>query len=83
MPRVNVYLPESLYARAKRARLNLSELCQHAIDNELLRRERRRALDRFAKELQERFGPATPGEIADADAWVEQVMKAARSRKSA
>lgn len=77
MPRINVYLPEGLYAKAKRAKLNLSEVCQNAIDDELRRRVRQRALERFADELEERFGPATPDEIADAEAWVEEVMTAA------
>jgi hypothetical protein len=77
MPRVNVYIPESLHARAKRAKLNLSELCQRAIDEELGRRDRRRALERFADELREQFGPATPDEIADAESWVDGVVEAA------
>jgi post-segregation antitoxin (ccd killing protein) len=81
MPRVNVYLPEALHRRAKKARLNLSEVCQAAIEVELQRRARLRALERFVEQLEDRFGPATAEEVADAERWVDGVMAAAtRSR---
>jgi post-segregation antitoxin (ccd killing protein) len=77
MARVNVYLPDELHQRAKRARLSVSELCQRAVQEELLRRERLRALERFNEELVERQGPAEPAEIARAEAWVDEVLGAA------
>jgi hypothetical protein len=77
MPRVNVYLPDQLYQRAKRARLNVSELSQKAIRDELLRKERMQALDVFLDELSVRGGPATVEEAAAAEAWATDVLGAA------
>ena len=79
MARVNVYLPDALHERAKRARLNVSDLCQQAIESELGRRRRLRVLERLADETTESFGEASTDEVAAVEAWVDQVMSAART----
>jgi post-segregation antitoxin (ccd killing protein) len=78
MSRVNVYLPGPMYRKAKRARLNVSQLCQEAVDAELRRQARLRALEQFTTDVAEKFGSATPDEIADAEAWVDDVLRAAQ-----
>jgi hypothetical protein len=82
MARVNVYLPDALYARAKRARLNVSELCQNAIDRELDRRHRLLALDGYIAALEGQLGPATAEETARGRAWAEGVVSAARRARA-
>ena len=82
MARVNVYITDELHQRAKRARLNVSALCQKAVLDELIRRERMRALERFNEELADVQGAATAREIAEADAWADEVVQAADKARS-
>jgi post-segregation antitoxin (ccd killing protein) len=83
MSRVNVYVPDDLHRQAKRARLNVSELCQEAIRAELARRERFRAMGEWAAELTDRHGSASPEEIAEAEAWANQILAAAKRAEGA
>jgi hypothetical protein len=82
MARVNVYLPDRLHEQAKRAGLNVSELSQAAIEEELARRKRLRALERYASDLEERFGPASADEVAAAEEWVNDVLRTAKRARS-
>lgn len=60
MPRVNVYLPEELAARAKQADLNLSALTQDAVRRALGARE----TNTWLATLEERSGFAVSHEAA-------------------
>src|SRR5262245_63060751 len=82
MGRINVYLPDRLHAQAKRAGLNVSELCQKAIDDELRRRAHLAALDEYIAELEGLLGPATPEEMAAARLWAKDVAKAAQRARA-
>lgn len=73
MARVNIYLPDELYRRAKRAKLNVSELSQRAIREELLRDKRMQALEEWLGDLP----PPTPEEAADAEAWAARLIAGA------
>jgi hypothetical protein len=77
MARINVYVPDRLYQQAKRARLNVSELSQKAIRDELLRRERMKALDELLGDLAMQQGPGTTEEVAAAEAWAAEVIATA------
>jgi hypothetical protein len=78
MARANVYLPDDLHERARRAELNVSELTQRAIEAELLRRERLAAMDDFLDELERETGVATPAEASEAREWALSVVDVAR-----
>lgn len=81
MARVNVYLPDKLFKRAKHAKLSVSELSQRAIREELLRRERMQALEEFVGALEDEQGPATPDESAAAETWAAEVLAAAQQAR--
>lgn len=51
MPRVQVYLPDDLYAELKRRDLPASELLQHAVRAEVERRRALEATDAYLEEL--------------------------------
>jgi post-segregation antitoxin (ccd killing protein) len=77
MARVNVYLPDELFAEAKRADLPVSELTQAAVRDALAREAREDALRQFVEALDNEHGPATDEEVADAAAWADAVVAAA------
>ena len=79
MARANVYLPDELHERARRADLNVSELTQRAIREELVRRERLAAMAEFLDEVEARYGVANEDEVADAQIWAEEILAAARA----
>jgi hypothetical protein len=83
MARVNVYLPDSLHQRAKRAGLNVSELTQVAIQSALDRRARLRALDAFVGETTSDGRPLTPAQLAAADTWAAEILAAAAEGRAA
>ncbi|HUR02319.1 MAG TPA: type II toxin-antitoxin system CcdA family antitoxin [Nonomuraea sp.] len=83
MARVNVYLPDELLVSAKAAELPISELTQAAVRDALVRRERRKSLERFIDDLVDTQGPATDAEIAEADAWAAAAVAAAPGSKRA
>lgn len=78
MARANVYLPDDLHERARRAELNVSELTQRAIEAELLRRERLAAMDDFLDELERETGVATTTETSEARDWAASVVDIAK-----
>lgn len=70
MPRIQVYLPDDLYAEVKSRGLPASELLQKAVRAELRREELLRATDEYLAEL-----VAEVGEPTDADrAWAREFV---------
>jgi hypothetical protein len=78
MARANVYLPDELHERARAAGLNVSELTQHAIEDELGRLDRLAAMDTFLELLADETGPATPAETDEAQDWARWVSDVAQ-----
>jgi post-segregation antitoxin (ccd killing protein) len=79
MARANVYLPDDLHERARRADLNVSELTQRAIRSELERRARLEAMAEFLDDVEERYGVANEDEVAAARLWAEEILAVARA----
>ena len=61
MPRMQVYLPDSLYAAVKERGLPASELLQEAIQAELRRQELNEAADSYLSELIAEVGEPSQG----------------------
>jgi hypothetical protein len=76
MPRVSIWLPEEIHRAAKELQLPISELAQKAVSAEINRRKKLDLLEAYLAELDEEFGPETPEETAEADAWIERVVAA-------
>jgi post-segregation antitoxin (ccd killing protein) len=83
MARVNVTIPDDLYARARQARLNVSQLTQRAVAAELTRRAKLAELDTYLAELEAELGPISDGDRADAKAWADTVIGPTTKRRSA
>ena len=83
MARVNITVPDDLYAQAKAAGLNVSQLAQAAIRAELARRARIAELDAHLAHLEATFGPTTEQERAEAAAWADGVLGPDPARASA
>ena len=81
--RVNITIPDDLYAAAKRAGLNVSQLAQRAVAQELGRLAKIAELDAYLSELEVQLGPISADERADAKAWADQVFAAPTRRHSA
>ena len=73
MPRLQVYLPEDLYAALKAEELPASELLQQAVRAELAHRELLAETDRYLEELVAEVGEPTPSDLAAADALVARL----------
>jgi post-segregation antitoxin (ccd killing protein) len=80
MPRLQVYLPDDLYAQLKAKGLPASELLQTAVRAELARQEALEAADRYLEELVAEVGEPTPEEAARADAVARKVRDAHLTR---
>ena len=79
MPRIQVYLPDDLYAEVKSRGLPASELLQKAVRAELRREELLQATDEYLAEL-----VAEVGEPTEADhAWARAVLDGLHERPSA
>jgi hypothetical protein len=78
MPRVQVYLPDDLYALLKERGMSASQLLQDAIREEERKRELCAALDDYLAEMDELYGPASPEEQAEAKEWAARVAAAVR-----
>jgi post-segregation antitoxin (ccd killing protein) len=81
MARVNIVLPDELYARAKKAGLNISRIAQTAVATELEHRAKLADLDRYLASLDDELGPVSPAEQADADAWAARLFGPEPSRR--
>jgi post-segregation antitoxin (ccd killing protein) len=81
MPRMQVYLPDDLYALVKEDELPASELLQAAIRAEVKRRALAKAADDYLTEIVRKAGAPTQREQADAQAFAERLVSG-RSRKA-
>lgn len=73
MPRLQVYLPEDLYAELKGRAMPASELLQEAVRAELERQQAIEAADRYLEELADEVGEPSADETARADAIASRI----------
>ncbi|MCC6528267.1 MAG: hypothetical protein IT373_36820 [Polyangiaceae bacterium] len=73
MPRMQVYLPEPLYARVKERGLPVSELLQKALTAELRRLDLLAAAELYVQELVAEVGEPSAADIARAEAYVRKI----------
>jgi post-segregation antitoxin (ccd killing protein) len=83
MARVNITMPDDLYAEARRAGLNVSQLAQRAISDELGRLAKLAELDAYLAELESELGPTSETERAEAKAWADKALGTSTRRHSA
>ena len=89
MARVNVSIPDDIIAEARAAGLNVSQVAAVALRDELERRAKVAALDRYLAALEAEFGPVPADERAAAEAWAAAAFDApaapavSRRRRSA
>ena len=74
MARVNITVPDVLYAAARTARLNVSQVTQAALAGELDRLAKIAALDAYLAELDDDLGEPTPAERYEAAVWADRVL---------
>ena len=82
MPRMQVYLPDDLYASVKKHRLPASELLQKAVRAELRRRELLAESDRYLANLVSQVGRPSAKEHAKARLVAARITKHAARRAS-
>ncbi|MCB0996671.1 MAG: hypothetical protein KDB21_16370 [Acidimicrobiales bacterium] len=73
MPRVQVYLPDDLYAAVKSRELSPSELLQDAVRAELRRQELLEETDRYLAELIDDVGKPSAAAIARANKLAQRI----------
>ena len=73
MPRLQVYLPEELYAELKRRKLPASELLQDAVRAEIRRQDLSDAADLYLQELIAEVGEPTAEDLAWAEDFVTRL----------
>lgn len=71
MPRMQVYLPEPLYAEVKSRKLRVSELLQEAIRVEIRRRDLVAEGERYVAELRAEVGEPDPAD----GAWARDLAR--------
>ena len=74
MARVNVSIPDELYAVLKAAGVSPSRVLQDAAEAELARQERARGWQHYLAELDDELGPLSPEEIAAAKVRADQIF---------
>ena len=74
MARVNITVPDDLLERSKAAGLNVSRVSSDALSEELNRRERIGALDRYLRALDAELGPVSSEEQAGAREWADRAL---------
>ena len=79
MPRMQVYLPDDLYAIVKSQGLSASRLLQDAVRDQCLRQEKIRAAQEYVQEIYDELGPPTAEEIAWADAKAREIVASLRA----
>lgn len=83
MPRLQVYLPDTLYRAVKERQLPASELLQGAVRAELRRQELLEETDRYLSELIEEVGEPSPASVAKAERLAGRVRgEKARASKA-
>ncbi len=83
MARVNITMPNDLYAEARRAGLNVSQLAQRGVADELNRLAGIAELDAYLAELEKQLGPTSDADRAEAKAWADKALGAGVRRHSA
>jgi Arc/MetJ family transcription regulator len=78
MARVNITVPDEVLARAKAAGLNISRVATEALRDELMKREKRRALERYLAALELEQGPIPEDELAEAAEWADRLFPETR-----
>ena len=73
MPRVQVYLPDDLYAAVKSRELSPSELLQDAVRAELRRQELLEETDRYLAELIDDVGKPSAAATARANKLAQRI----------
>jgi post-segregation antitoxin (ccd killing protein) len=82
MPRMQVYLPDDLYAAVKERKLPASELLQEAVQAELRRQRLNEQADAYLAELVAEVGEPSPRERARADAIARRIRDRAVVRQA-
>ncbi len=83
MPRIQIYLPDDLYAAVKSRGLPISELSQAAVRDELRLEALHAETDRYLRELASALGgPPTERELAAADRWIDRSLSRRKARKA-
>jgi post-segregation antitoxin (ccd killing protein) len=80
MARIQVYLPDDLYALVKQRGLPASQLLQEAVRAEARRLALLEEAERYLDALVEEVGQPTPEETARADAIVQGLARRAERR---
>lgn len=73
MPRMQVYLPDELYAAVKDRELSPSELLQDAVRAEVRRQQLLNETDRYLAELIDEVGAPSETAVSKAERLVERV----------
>lgn len=82
MPRMQVYLPASLYEQVKARDLPASELLQEAVRAELRRLQLLEETDDYVAELTAEVGEPTTDEIARAEAIARRLRDRAQAQRA-
>lgn len=75
MPRMQVYLPEAIYAQAKARGLRVSELLRKAVQAELRRQDLLAETDRYLADLIAEVGAPTAAQRARAGAVARRLSR--------
>lgn len=76
-------MPDDLYASAREAGLNVSQLARRAVAEELNRLAKVAELDSYLAELDDQLGPTSEAERNAAKAWADEALGDAVRRHSA
>lgn len=82
MARVNITVPDELLAQSRAAGLNVSRVTSAALADELDRRAKVLALDRYLRELDAELGPVPEDERRAARAWADSAFPARGHRQA-
>jgi hypothetical protein len=82
MPKMQVYLPESLYrqVKARSDELNVSNILQHALREALARLKRQDALGEVVREYEAEYGKFSAAELEAQEAADRLSARRARAR---
>jgi len=75
MSRVNITIPDALLERARAEGLNVSRVSSAALAEELDRRAKVAALDRYLAELEAKQGAIPSDELAAAARWADAALE--------
>lgn len=82
MPRMQVYLPETLYREVKERKLPASELLQAAVAAEVRRQDLDARTDDYVRELTDEVGAPSDEELARADVIARRLQERALAAKA-